>query len=218
MLVFYERGAISQKRMAIQQTSRTQRRRSIRLPGYDYTQPGAYFVTICAHERDPTFGQVVNDEMVLSENGRIAQSCWGQIPAHSAHVELDAFVVMPNHIYGIIVIRHSRGETVGAPLQTRPAPGSLGVIIRSFKSAVTREINRLRATPGAAVWQRNYWEHIIRSEEALQAIRRYIEENPLHWALDTYNPAMIRRDPRAVELWRLLQSEGVPKGNVSCTP
>ncbi len=107
-----------------------------------------------------------------------------------------------------------------SPLQ-RPVgmkPGSLGAIVGNFKSVTARRINRSRGTPGEPVWQRNYWEHIIRSEEALQAIRRYIEENPLRWALDTYNPAMIRRDPHAVELWRLLQAEGAPKGDASRTP
>ncbi len=199
-------------------------RRSIRLKGYDYTQPGAYFVTICTHNREPLFGRVVDGEMVLNAFGEIVWACWGEIPDHFPHVELDAFVVMPNHVHGIIWIVDHPGAThaqnvgathaqnVGAthalPLQgpRGPVSGSLGAIVGSFKSAVTRRINELRGTPGARVWQRNYYEHIIRNERALNAIRRYIVENPLRWHLDRYNPDRQGTDPMAREIWDLIHS------------
>jgi len=197
------------------------RRRSIRLRGYDYTQPGVYFITICTHQRAPLFGQVVDGEMVLNVYGEIVRTCWREIPDHFPHVELDAFVVMPNHIHGIIVIvDHVVGATHASPLRHMhtsrpservpprgPASGSLGAIVGSFKSAVTRRINALRGTPGAPVWQRNYYEHIIRSERALDAIRQYIAENPARWHLDRYNPNAVGPDPRARDLWRLLQND-----------
>jgi len=186
------------------------RRRSIRLPEYDYTQPGAYFVTICTHQRECLFGEVMEGEMRLSVWGEVAEQCWRDIPAHFPHVELDAWVVVPNHIHGIITITDVVGAQHAAPLQPpriNVRPGSLGAIVRSYKSAVTKRINELRGTPGAAVWQRNYWEHIIRTERALEAIRRYIAENPLRWELDRYNPETGGRDPRAVELWRMLQDD-----------
>lgn len=264
-------------------------RRSIRLRDYDYTQSGAYFVTLCTHERLPLFGAVVSGEMVCNVWGQIVQACWDEIPAHYPMVELDAFVVMPNHMHGIIVIT---GDSVGngvvaqsmgddvraqyiapqqpptqrsaasqqsqsstgmesaneksipmqsangqqvqaqsgddgvrvqlgddgvraqsggndvraqyiAPLQppiqqsTTPqqppkrgatpnnvTPNSLGSIVRTFKAAVTRQSNRLPDAPAHPLWQRNYYEHIIRNEAALNHIRAYIVSNPAKWAED----------------------------------
>ncbi len=212
------------------------RRRSIRLKGWDYRTPAAYFVTICTHDRAPLFGRVVDGDMVLNAFGEIVWACWREIPEHFPHVELDAFVVMPNHVHGIIFIvdvvgsLHAGATHVGAthasPLRgdapRGPASGSLGAIVGSFKSAVTQRINALRNTPGAPVWQRNYYEHIIRTERALNAIRRYIAENPLRWHLDRYNPNATGADPQARDLWRMLQAEGKvpphpkskPKGGV----
>jgi putative transposase len=195
-------------------------RRSVRLPEYDYTRPGAYFVTICTHQRECLFGDVVDDVVHLSAWGDIAAQCWRDIPAHLDHVELDEWVVMPNHVHGILLFHPlvgathaSAGTRVGAqhtaPLQKpNVAPGSLGAVIRSFKSAVTRRINEIRSTPGTPLWQRNYYEHVIRTERALNAIRQYIADNPARWLLDRYHPHPTGRDPRAAELWRLLQEEG----------
>jgi putative transposase len=170
----------------------TQGRRSIRLRGYDYSQAGAYFVTVCAYQRQCLFGAVIEGQMVLNEVGKIAQACWNEIPAHFPRVELDAFVVMPNHVHGIIVMMDAgRGTACRAPTAEsfgKPVPGSLPTIVRSFKSAVTRRINQWRTTPGQPVWQRNYFEHIVRNESALDRIRGYIETNPARWALDRENP------------------------------
>jgi len=167
-------------------------RRSIRLRGWDYAQQGAYFVTIVTHEGECWF-----DDSALRH---VVEAAWAAIPGHFPHVELDEWVVMPNHIHGIIVIAtHPSGNVVGAtqcvaptnghgpPLG--PAPGSLGAIIGAFKSYTARKINRLRDTPGAPVWQRNYYEHIVRNEQDLDAIRRYIRDNPAHWAEDLENPS-----------------------------
>ena len=182
-------------------SSRPKHRRSIRLPEHNYTQTGAYFVTICARGRERLFGQIVGDEMRLNETGRIVQACWHEIPIHFPHVELDAFVVMPNHVHGIILIV---AEPVGAthasplppthasPLQGHPRGpkrGSIGAIVGSFKSAATKHINELRDAPGPPVWQRNYYEHVIRNETELARIRDYIQTNPIRWALDRENPA-----------------------------
>lgn len=169
-------------------------RRSIRLRGYDYTQNGAYFVTICAHERRPMFGRVVNGAMVVNEWGRVVQACWDEIPAHFRHVELDAFVVMPNHVHGIIVIANDGGRCRGvachAPTTvkrefSKPIPESLPTIVGAFKSAATKHINRLLNLPDRPIWQRNYYEHIIRNEKSLNQIRAYIANNPGKWAEDS---------------------------------
>ncbi|MBN1659994.1 MAG: transposase [Anaerolineae bacterium] len=165
------------------------RRRSIRLPGYDYTQPGAYFVTIntCGHEL--LFGEVADSEVKLNAYGEIAWEEWFRGGELRANVELDAFVVMPNHVHGVIVITHAVGATRRVAPTERPAGpsvGSIGAIIAQYKSIVTKRINALRQTPGVPVWQRNYYEHVIRNEDSLQRVREYVANNPARWEEDRY--------------------------------
>ncbi|MDW8181915.1 MAG: transposase [Anaerolineae bacterium] len=184
-------------------------RRSIRLKGYDYTQPGAYFVTLVTHERAHLFGAVVDGAMQLNEAGRIAEQCWKAIPHHFPHVTLDVFVIMPNHIHGILWIIQTVGAKNFSPLPThspRPIPSgtskTIGSVVRGFKTGVTKWFRQ--NTPIYPVWQRNYFEHIIRTERALDLIRRYIAENPLRWELDRYNPERKGTDPLASEIWAIM--------------
>jgi REP element-mobilizing transposase RayT len=165
-------------------------RRSIRLDGYDYAQPGAYFVTVCTRDRTCLFGHVVNGEMHLNEASEIAQRCWEDIPHHFPLVELDAFVVMPNHVHGVIVVP-GRGTACRAPTTeqfAKPSVGSIPTIVRSYKSSVTRYVNLARGAPGTPVWQRNYYEHVVRNEAELMAIREYILANAARWDDDENNP------------------------------
>ncbi len=190
--------------------SRVYHRRSIRLPDFDYTQARAYFVTICTAQKQCLLGKVVNGDVVLSDFGRVVHEEWENTAILRPDVELDMFVVMPNHVHGIIII-HDVGN-VGAqrcvaslwdaaPQQTAPlqntthdtisrnvVPGSLGAIVRSFKSAVTKRINEARQTAGEPFWQRNFYDRIIRHEQELNRIRAYILNNPPKWAEDTENP------------------------------
>lgn len=173
-------------------TGRPQRR-SIRLAGYDYAQAGAYFVTICTQDRACLFGDVVNGNMRLNVLGQIVDQCWRGIPAHGEHAVLDAFVVMPNHIHGIIAIVPVGATHASPALSTPinppgPKPKSIAAIIGSFKSAATRRINEVRQTLGMSVWQRNYYERIIRDEHALDAARRYVQDNPAKWEQDSEKP------------------------------
>ncbi len=176
------------------------RRRSIRLPNYDYTQPGGYFVTIVTYHRDLLFGEIMNEEMQLNDHGKILDECWRTILDHFHNVELGAYVVMPNHIHGIIVIKESI-TTINSPLtvgarHVSPLPqpsnprgfkrGSVGTIVGSFKSAVSKRIGREHNAVG--IWQRNYYEHVIRNHEDWDRIHRYIESNPSLWAEDEENP------------------------------
>jgi REP element-mobilizing transposase RayT len=165
-------------------------RRSTRLPGYDYASPGAYFVTVCTHERTCLFGEIDKGGVNLRPPGEIVWATWNELPRHFPDLEVDALVVMPNHLHGILALQ-GRGTACRAPTEAfgRPVSGSIPTIVRSFKSAAAREINRIRRTPGAAVWQRGYFEHIIRTPDDLNRLRRYIESNPLRWALDRENPA-----------------------------
>jgi REP element-mobilizing transposase RayT len=189
-------------------------RRSIRLRGYDYTQAGAYFVTICTRNREPLFGQVVDGKLELNDCGEIVKEEWFRTAEVRPNVELfeEEFVVMPNHIHGIIWIVV---EPVGATRRVAPTdghphgpmPDSLGAMIGLFKSNVTKRINAHCGTPGARVWQRNYYEHIIRTDRAMNAIRRYIAENPLRWHLDRYNPDATGPDFQARDLWQMLQED-----------
>ncbi|RMF82048.1 MAG: transposase [Chloroflexi bacterium] len=193
-------------------------RRSIRLPYYDYREDGVYLFTAVTHHREELFGRIYDGQMWLSTFGNMVLEEWRRIPEHRPYVQLDAFVVMPNHVHGIIVINHATVESnrrdVGAeralPLNDRGAqhaapqpnppqqsgkrnfgdmrPGSLSVIIRAFKSAATKRINAYRNTPGAVVWQRNFWERVVRDDDEWNQYRFYIDTNPERWASDRENP------------------------------
>ncbi|MBK9662296.1 MAG: hypothetical protein IPO71_04045 [Nitrosomonas sp.] len=177
------------------------RRKSIRLQGYDYSQAGAYFITVCTHHRVPLFGEIVDGVMVLNTAGQIVEKCWCAIPEHFPQVTLDEFVVMPNHVHGIITVG---ANNVGAndylplpsdetPIQSNEPPRPLqhgtsrtiGSMVRGFKIGVTRWFRA--NTDIHAVWQRNYYEHIIRNEDAYLAIAEYIQTNPQRWETDTYH-------------------------------
>ncbi|MBS9395324.1 MAG: hypothetical protein HEQ29_20095 [Dolichospermum sp. LBC05a] len=257
-------------------------RRSIRLKRYDYTQQGAYFVTICTHQRNCLFGEIVDGEIKLNTNGEIARGSWLSIPRYFKNVELDEFVIMPNHLHGIIIIESSEvagealanqdfsqsfsevagealanqdfsqsfsevagealanqdfsqffsevagealanqdfsqffSEVAGEALANQDfsqqqnlssqcfaptvytgetvkingtKPQSLAAITQNYKSVSTRQINRMNKAKGNVIWQRNYYEHIIHNEEALNNIREYIVNNPINWVKDQENPA-----------------------------
>ena len=170
-------------------------RKKLRLSEYDYAQSGAYFVTVLVRNRKHLVGKISREEIILSKEGQIAQSVWDELPGHFPNIDLDEFIVMPNHILGIIWIKE-RIDTIdnvrsqhAATLQKkprRPAPGSLGAIVRSYKSAATKQINLLRSSPGAAFWHRSFYDHVIRDDVDLFQHRKYIQENPLKWELDAY--------------------------------
>jgi putative transposase len=162
-------------------------RRSIRLRGYDYTRAGAYFLTACTYARECLFGQIAGGDLHLSAYGLIALECWQSIPEHCPSVDLDAFVVMPNHVHGILVLADDAARLSSAPDRERfgkPVAGSLATVMRLYKAAVTRRINELHNTPDTPVWQRNYYEHIIRDQASLNRIRAYIAANPSRWEAD----------------------------------
>lgn len=176
-------------------------RRSIRFPGYDYSWPGAYFVTICTYGRDCLFGAVEAGAVRLNEYGVVARDEWLRSAAVRPGIILDAFVIMPNHLHGIIILTaesQSTGTHVGAhgdvgahscaplPALLQRRPRSLSSFIACYKATVSRRINRLRETPGARVWQRNYYERIIRDDDELARARGYIIDNPGRWADDDY--------------------------------
>ena len=166
-------------------------RRSVRLTGYDYSQAGAYFITTCVQDRMLLFGEAVDGEMRLNEYGEIVRREWERTGKIRQDVGIDAFVIMPNHFHGIIVIDPGRGPLQRAPTTERfgkPTSNTIPTIVRLFKSTTTRQINEHRGTPSIAVWQRNYYEHMVRSEKSLNRIRQYIADNPLQWAMDRENP------------------------------
>ncbi len=165
-------------------------RRSIRLPWHDYAAPCAYFVTICARHHACLFGTVVDGRLVPSEIGRIVSETWRELPRHHPRVALDTFALMPNHVHAVLLLRRGSAAVPAVPTRRRTlASGSLGAIIGAFKAAVTRRVRLLSGSPGAAVWQRNYFEHIIRNQEDLDEIRVYIAINPRCWDVDAENPA-----------------------------
>ncbi|TET85889.1 MAG: transposase [Anaerolineales bacterium] len=179
-------------------------RKTLRLPNYDYSQPGAYFITACSYKHLAIFGKVVKDNVILSPAGFIVQDAWHDLPNLYLNIRLDSFIAMPTHIHSIIIITvSSTTNHVGAGL--RPAPTDpiqinhatttrhdLPEIIRALKSFSARRINKLGYTPGAMVWQRGYYEHVIRNERQLNSLRNYIETNSLRWKTYAENPAVQR--------------------------
>ncbi len=163
-------------------------RHSIRLKDYDYSTSGMYFVTICTHQRECFLGEVKEDSVQASQHGQVVEQVWNGLSNHYLNLELDAFIVMPNHIHGIIVLTDSVGAGL-SPAHIKTSSVTLAKVVNSLKSFSTRQINVLRETPAAPVWQRNYYEHIIRNEQSLNAIREYILFNPARWASDENNPA-----------------------------
>ncbi len=178
-------------------------RRSIRLKDYDYTQPGAYFVTICTHRWVTMFGDIINGKIRLTTMGLVVEEEWQRTARMRPYVKLDEFVIMPNHVHGIVMIMDGRDVLQYVPTDAqgkfRSPSFGLGAIIRGFKSAATRRINRLRGAFGQPVWQRNYFEHIIRDDDALNRIREYIHHNPQSWQLDKYNP--VANDPDKFDVY-----------------
>lgn len=187
------------------------RRRSIRFKAYDYSQAGAYFMTICTQDRACLFGEIVAREMRLNDTGRVAEACLLDIPNHFPHVELDAFVIMPNHVHGVVVVTpgftsHLVGAIHESPL--RP-PDDMQIrrkmllprIVGRFKMNPAKQINIHRGTPGAPVWQRNYYEHVIRNAESLNRIRQYIVDNSARWAFDRENHNA--GEPEREDAWRV---------------
>jgi len=156
------------------------------------SRPGAYFVTICTKERIEVFGEIVDGEMIRNDCGNIVQSCWEELPAHFANIQLDEFIVMPNHIHGIILILDELGRDVQLNIPTgdyhsriSPRKGSLSVVVRTFKAAVTTECRKKGYTDYC--WQSRFHDHIIRNEQSLNKIREYIRTNPQRWAWDKGN-------------------------------
>ena len=174
-------------------------RKTIRLKEYDYSQAGAYFVTICTKDRTCFLGKIVNGKIDLSAVGNIVNTSWQGIPQHFRNVKLDACIIMPNHVHGIIMIDEIVGTDYNLSLQLkqqrepmrnryqRVIPKSLSYMIATFKSAVSRQVSKT-ATKSDFAWQARFYEHIIRNDDELSRIREYIQNNPLNWQLDRDNP------------------------------
>jgi len=178
-------------------------RRSLRLKGYDYSQAGAYFVTICADGKECLFGEIESGVMRLNEYGEIVASEWVRSAEVRSEIGCGEFVVMPNHFHGIIHIVGTYGNTpVSRDEQNKAysrkkgvlpyAPTSpsrnVGAMVRGFKGAASRRINAIRNTPGAPVWQRNYYEHVIRNDDDYNRIAEYVANNPQRWMEDSLHP------------------------------
>ncbi len=210
------------------------KRKPIRLHDFDYAEPNAYFVTICTRNRACLFGRIIDEVMHLNDFGRIASEMWKTIPAHFPNMVLDEWVVMPNHVHGIIFIvelsrrgivspqepctklrathasplprdsdRRIQRPPVGArhaspgtdadshklpKINAAPRNGSIGVAVGSYKSAVTKHIGDVFGESDGSIWQRGFYDHVIRNRTALDRIRRYIAENPARWSRDPENP------------------------------
>ena len=186
-------------------------RRSIRLKGYDYSQEGLYFVTICVQNRECLFGKIVNGEAELNEIGEIVKNEWEKSAEIRKEINIHTYIIMPNHLHAIVEIVGNVGANGIRPNETgeyhrpnetdeyirpnetgdsisgechsplRSPSKTIGALVRGFKSSVSKQL-------GFSPWQRNYYEHIIRNQNAYQTISEYIENNPAKWENDTFNP------------------------------
>ena len=170
------------------------RRRATRLCSYDYGQTGGYFVTICVQDQKCLLGKIIDRRLQLNEIGKIVVECWNRIPQHFFSAELDICVVMPNHIHGIIILNTVEARLPRPPSHSQPnrmgeVPSpTLGQVVVYFKYQSTKYINQYRDMPGTRIWQRNYYDHVIRDDIDLQRIRQYITDNPMQWELDQLHP------------------------------
>ena len=167
-------------------------RRRLRLSSFDYREAGWYFVTICTEDRKHSFGEIVDGELVPTALGSLVDACWRDLPAHHPHVVLDAYVVMPNHLHGLLEVPE---RTTVLPATSPVAPGALGAVVRSFKSAVTRRFRQLHPGSAATIWQKNYYEHVVRDHDSVERIRWYIASNEERWHLDAENRLRTGFDP-----------------------
>ena len=178
-------------------------RRSIRLAGYDYSSPGLYFITICTHERTQLFGEIVNGESVLSAPGRMVDSWWRRLSEKFPGVLIQEFVIMPNHMHALLALTNfpdaGKPGNATAPLQ-KVQPPALGRVLQWYKTVTTRAYFRGVHSAGwppvhQTLWQRNYYEHVVRTPRATSRITTYILENPGRWQADAENPGATLRAP-----------------------
>jgi putative transposase len=206
-------------------------RKPLRLKAYDYNQQGAYFVTLCTQNRECLFGEVMDNVMVLNEAGRMVEAIWNDLSTHYPSITLDAFIIMPNHVHGVININTVDTDTInqnepcegdalvasrlydGGTPQGRPLP----VIMDRFKSTTTveyiRRVKRHAWPPfDRKLWQRGYHDHIVRNEADLNRIREYIQNNPAQWVLDTENPIHAHHPVGDALVASRLYDGGTPQG------
>lgn len=203
--------------------SSSPQRKRLRYEGYDYRKMGAYFVTLCIEDGLPLLGRTECDTITLTDAGNMVTELWHALPDTFPNVKLDEFVVMPNHLHFIVWLTESLSQQTSAmndepnlSMNTKKMNPSLSDVMQWFKSLTTAKYRHGVHTFGWPVfpgrlWQRGYYEHIVRSDDALHAIRRYIQGNPQRWNLDRYHPNPVATDEDAIALWRLLQSENKPK-------
>ena len=168
--------------------SNPHQRHSLRIKKYNYSLPGAYFITICTYRKENILGYIIDGKIELNILGKITEREWLKTFQIRKNIQLDEYIVMPNHFHGIIILTENKGVLQYAPTNKFHSPSqSIGSIVRGFKSAVTRGIKRLDYPFLYSIWQRNYYEHIIRNENELNRIREYIQNNPLRWEYDREN-------------------------------
>lgn len=172
------------KKIMIEKKKLPNRKRN-RMKGYDYSMLAYYFVTICTHDKEKMFGKVVGSYVVLNRFGKIALQCWNDLPNHYSNCELDYYIIMPDHVHGIIIINECRHEPM-----TRPNKKSyeLSEIVRGFKSFSSKRINLILDSGQKFHWQKSFYDRIIRNEKELWQIRKYIEQNPFKWEIENNLP------------------------------
>jgi REP-associated tyrosine transposase len=172
-------------------------RRTIRLSGWDYSADGAYFVTVCTSDRSHLFGEIADGHMRVNALGAVVADSWRWLASQYTHVTLDDWCLMPNHLHGLLILTGRGGSRTALTDTSTPGGDAVmtprkpvGRLIGAFKTVSTKHINRLRNTPAEVVWQRNFWEHIVRDDGEMDLVRAYIRDNPTNWSSDALNDGM----------------------------
>lgn len=166
-------------------SAKNRNRQTIRLRGYDYSQPGVYFITICTKNRECIFGKIAGNKIHLSPAGLIVVEEWLNMAETCSDIELDSWVVMPNHFHALLVVTTRAYKTSRQLTMAQRRNMTVPKIVGRFKMLSAKRINAMQQTPGMKLWQRNYWDHIVRNKSELNRIREYIHNNPAQWESDT---------------------------------
>lgn len=157
-------------------------RKSLRKPAHNYRGAHTYLITVCTKRRARLFGRIEDGSVTLSEAGRTVHKCWSSIPQHVPGASLDAFIVMPDHLHGILTLSQADATPApSTPARRQICPGSLGAVVRSFKSASTRAVNAASKRPGNKIWLRGYHDEVIHPSSDIETVRDYIRNNPIRW-------------------------------------
>ncbi|HYF98069.1 MAG TPA: transposase, partial [Coxiellaceae bacterium] len=166
--------------------------KSLRLPSWNYSANGFYFLTLCTHNRHHSLGEIINGQLQKTKAAILVENCWLSLNGHYGNCYLDEFIIMPNHLHGLIFIEQEETSELAHQLTTQRRSMLIPKMVGRFKMQSTKLINEAQKTPGKKFWQSDYYDRVVRNEDELNNIREYIHDNPMAWEYDRFNSQRIR--------------------------